>query len=218
MFTRVHVLTKREIRKFHVVVVRQRQRNVQKSVIHVQSCFANLNLWLFCRRRSCSWNSQSDDDHYHNGDIETIRLIPKTLFLRVQFLCTFLCPHCTTSRWKCLISRIMEDVNKRRRNIFSKRAEIIVMKIERFLATVSRPSPSSDLKGPGNVFLNVGHGRQWWVLIQHRMIWVFFFYVTVSPSYKRWPKLTSCLNFVVSKALWSTSGEKPLPSFIHGYG
>ena len=201
-----------------MVVVRQRQRNVQKSVIHVQSCFVNLNLWLFCRRRSCRWSSLSDDDGYHNGDIETIRLIPKTLFLRVQFLCTFLCPHCTTSRWKCLISRIMEDVNKRRRNIFSKRAEIIVMKIERFLATVSRPSPSSDLKGPGNVFLNVGHGRQWWVLIQHRMIWVFFFYVTVSPSYKRWPKLTSCLNFVVSKALWSTSGEKPLPSFIHGYG
>ena len=37
--------TKREIRHFHVVVVQQRQRNVQKSVMHVQSCcFANLNL------------------------------------------------------------------------------------------------------------------------------------------------------------------------------
>ena len=30
--------TKREISHFHVVVVQQRQRNVQKSVIHVQSC------------------------------------------------------------------------------------------------------------------------------------------------------------------------------------
>ena len=44
--------TKREIRQFHVVVVQRRQRNVQKSVMHVQSCcFANLNLLLFCRSR-----------------------------------------------------------------------------------------------------------------------------------------------------------------------
>ena len=34
--------TKREFRHFHVVVVQRRQRNVQKSVMHVQSCcFAN---------------------------------------------------------------------------------------------------------------------------------------------------------------------------------
>ena len=40
--------TKREIRHFHVVVVRRRQRNVQKSLMHVQSCcFANLNLLFF---------------------------------------------------------------------------------------------------------------------------------------------------------------------------
>ena len=38
-----------EIRKFHVAVVQQRLRNVQKSVMRVQSCsFANLNLLLFC--------------------------------------------------------------------------------------------------------------------------------------------------------------------------
>ena len=30
--------TKREIKYFHVVVVQRRQRNVQKSVMHVQSC------------------------------------------------------------------------------------------------------------------------------------------------------------------------------------
>ena len=51
--------TKREIRHFHVVVVQRRLRNVQKSVMHVQSCcFANLNLLLFwrsrCLRRSLS--------------------------------------------------------------------------------------------------------------------------------------------------------------------
>ena len=39
--------TKRSIRHFHVVVVQWQQRNVQKSVMHVQSCcFADLNLLL----------------------------------------------------------------------------------------------------------------------------------------------------------------------------
>ena len=42
--------TKREIRQFHVAVVQRRQKNVQKNVMHVQSCcFACLNLLLFCR-------------------------------------------------------------------------------------------------------------------------------------------------------------------------
>ena len=40
--------TKREIRHFHVVVVQRRLRNVQKSVMRVQSCcFANTNLCFF---------------------------------------------------------------------------------------------------------------------------------------------------------------------------
>ena len=40
--------TKHEIRHFHVVVVQWLQRNVQKSVIHVQSCcFTNRNPLLF---------------------------------------------------------------------------------------------------------------------------------------------------------------------------
>ena len=38
----------REIRKFHVAVLQQRLRNVQKSMMHVQRCFfANLNLSFF---------------------------------------------------------------------------------------------------------------------------------------------------------------------------
>ena len=49
--------TKREIRHFHSVVEQRRFRNVQKNLMHVQSCcFANLNLLLFCRfrcRRRC---------------------------------------------------------------------------------------------------------------------------------------------------------------------
>ena len=43
--------TKREIRHFHVVVVQRRQKNLQKSVMHVQSCFANIILLLVCRSR-----------------------------------------------------------------------------------------------------------------------------------------------------------------------
>ena len=38
-----------EIRMFHVAVVQQKLRNVQKSELHMQSCcFANRNLSLFC--------------------------------------------------------------------------------------------------------------------------------------------------------------------------
>ena len=44
--------TKREIRHVHLEVVQRRPRNVQKSVMHVQSCcFANINLLHFCRSR-----------------------------------------------------------------------------------------------------------------------------------------------------------------------
>ena len=42
--------TKRENRKFHDVLVQLLQRNVQKSVMHVQSCcFANVNLLAWKR-------------------------------------------------------------------------------------------------------------------------------------------------------------------------
>ena len=52
----VHVLLKRDIKKFHFVVVQRWQRNVQKSVMHVQSCcFAVLCFWRSpCRRRCLS--------------------------------------------------------------------------------------------------------------------------------------------------------------------
>ena len=42
----------REISNFHVAVVQRRQRNVEKSLMHVQSCcFANIYLLLFCCSR-----------------------------------------------------------------------------------------------------------------------------------------------------------------------
>ena len=55
--TQVH-----EIRKFLVAVMQRWLKNVQKSVMRVQSCcFANINLLLFsrsrCRRRCCSLSS-----------------------------------------------------------------------------------------------------------------------------------------------------------------
>ena len=50
----VHVLLKRDIRKFHFVVVQRWQRNVQKSAMHVQSCcFAVLFFWRSPCRRCC---------------------------------------------------------------------------------------------------------------------------------------------------------------------
>ena len=52
----------REISKFQVAVVQRWQRNVQKSMMHVESCcFVNINLLLFngsrCRRRRRCLNS-----------------------------------------------------------------------------------------------------------------------------------------------------------------
>ena len=38
---------KRKIRHFHVVVVQKQERNVQKSVMHVRSCFSGLLNQLF---------------------------------------------------------------------------------------------------------------------------------------------------------------------------
>ena len=50
----------REMRKIRVAVVQRWLRNVQKSVMHVRSCFANINLLLFCSlrcRRRCRCQS-----------------------------------------------------------------------------------------------------------------------------------------------------------------
>ena len=78
--------TKREIRHFHVVVVQRRQRNVQKSVMHVQSCcFANLNLLLFCRsccrrRRHCL-NSLM----LHRGPLVKVQVLNRILASSTEF-------------------------------------------------------------------------------------------------------------------------------------
>ena len=43
----------------------------------------------------------------------------KTLHVHHAFFVLFLCRHYTTTTWKCLISRFMDDVNKRRRIFLS---------------------------------------------------------------------------------------------------
>ena len=44
--------------------------------------------------------------------------------MRHAFLCAFLCRRCTTTTWKCLFSRFLEELNTKRR--FSKSFEKIV--------------------------------------------------------------------------------------------
>ena len=44
------------------------------------------------------------------------RKVKQQLCTCSTLFCTFLCRHCTTARWKYLISRFTEDVNKARRN------------------------------------------------------------------------------------------------------
>ena len=65
--------------------------------------------------------SFSNDDGDGNENLKTaIGLLSKTIICTcITLFCTFLCRCCTTTTWKCLISRFMEEVNKRRRNFLS---------------------------------------------------------------------------------------------------
>ena len=96
--------------------VQWRQRNVQSC------CFAYSNLLLFWRSR---WilsllGSFSKDVGDGNESVKKAigLLIKTTLHVHNAFL-LFLCRHCTTTTWECLISRFMEDVNKRQRIFLS---------------------------------------------------------------------------------------------------
>ena len=50
---------------------------------------------------------------------DRFRLVKKQLCTCITLFCTFLCRHCLTTTWKCLISRFLGDVNTRRRLCFS---------------------------------------------------------------------------------------------------
>ena len=68
-------------------------------------------------RYSIIRGSSSKDDGDGNKNVKkAIGLLRKTTNLHcITLFCTFLCRHCTTTTWKCLTARFMEDVNKRRR-------------------------------------------------------------------------------------------------------
>ena len=86
--------TKREIRHFHVVVVQRRQRNVQKSVMHVQSlCFAYLNLLLFCRRRCLSSLIFLDRDVKCWKKSMGFRFVPECNHAQESHACIFFLPY-----------------------------------------------------------------------------------------------------------------------------
>ena len=69
------------------------------------------------------WGALRSNDAYGNEKVkETIGLIRKTTTSHARashFFCTFLYRFYTTTTWKCLISRFIEDVNKQRRNFIS---------------------------------------------------------------------------------------------------
>ena len=48
-----------------------------------------------------------------------LRLAKQRLCACITLFSTFLCRHCTTTTWKCLISRFVEDVNTRQWPSFS---------------------------------------------------------------------------------------------------
>ena len=47
------------------------------------------------------------------------RLAKQQLCTCITLFCTFLCRHCTTTTWKCLISRFVENANTRQQLYFS---------------------------------------------------------------------------------------------------
>ena len=49
---------------------------------------------------------------------DRFKLAKKQLCTWITLFCTFLCRHCMTTTWKCLISRFLGDVNTRRRLCF----------------------------------------------------------------------------------------------------
>ena len=62
------------------------------------------------------------DEDSNEKVVKATGLISKTRTLHVHYafwLCTFLCRHCMTTTWKCLISRFIEEVHKRQRNSIS---------------------------------------------------------------------------------------------------
>ena len=55
----------------------------------------------------------NDDGHGNENGKKSNRLRLQQLCTCITLFCSFLCRRCTTTTWKCLISRCVRDVNKR---------------------------------------------------------------------------------------------------------
>ena len=74
-----------------------------------------------------SWYEQNSSATEDNRELKQrrrqksnrFRLAKQQLYACITLFCTFLCRHCVTTTWKCLISRIVEVVNTTQRLCFS---------------------------------------------------------------------------------------------------
>ena len=62
--------------------------------------------------------SNDDGDGSKNVKKQYVWLAKQQLCTCSTLFCTFICRHCATTTWKCLISRFMEDINKRKLFLF----------------------------------------------------------------------------------------------------
>ena len=93
-----------------------RATSISKVECHIVDRFCAI-LWCSVKTLSARRGQFSNDDGDSNENVKkVIGLHSKqktTLHVHHSF-CTFLCRHCTTTTWKCVIFRFMEVVNKRR--------------------------------------------------------------------------------------------------------
>ena len=143
-----------------------------------------------------------------------------------MLFCTFLSCFCTTSTWKCLISRVKEDVNKQRRNFISlselvnmitwnsasggfayiwqsKWVGIIAVKTKRteipFLSDILFAVASLDLKVPNCLSYSSDRRFRRYIPVQPRCILAIL-----------WPTLSICisilsLTWLIHSFRWSNS-------------
>ena len=148
---------------------------------------------------------------------QLVELAQQQLRTCITLFCTFLSRFCTTTTWKCLISRFIEDVNKQRRNLFLfpslnmvpwnsasgwfayiwQSKWLVVMKTERrqihCLSDVLVAVVSLDLKVPNdspNTAAMIME-RNFWFCFGLSVPWRFFFFVWMSVPSKHdiWKKV-----------------------------
>ena len=61
---------------------------------------------------------KDDDEVNKKGKNNRFRLAKQQLCSCITLFCTFLCRSCTTTTWKCLLSRFVEDREHKKRKFF----------------------------------------------------------------------------------------------------